>query len=1075
MDASRSKIVSLDKTWPAALNLRERKLLRQKNPDISSDIELGTKRIAAWDSGLLSIGDQPKSLLGNYLNVLGLSQPEAIDILGIDPEFLAVDVAPPKWVERIQASLDCPALGFELDFEAAARHVEPADFMPFIRAFALHAAQRVFAHTKDLNLDGKERVISSALKGLIETLLTQSARVLLVEFQARNLSRQLEGETDIDRYQAFLKMLDTATYRADLLGRFPVLARRLDISCENWVRATALLIQRLDHDWDALIETFHFSKDSQIEKVEGDSGDKHKGGLSVVVVHLNDGQRVVYKPRSIEVERRVHDVFRAANKLGVTDLKTWALLERSDYGWVEFLSTVDCTTQDQIKRYYVRVGHLLAVMNFLGAVDLHHENMLALGEFPAVIDFETILSPPLELVPNVYAPFVPLIRDSVVTTGLIPVGQESSMRGLSGIADSDKGGQMISQTLQKVGTNEMRYERTLVQMEDNKNIIRLNGKPVYAATHLKDIIAGFEAAYRSLADGLSTGALNEVFDALSGVDIRILIRNTKTYAVVLSETAHPTLLRDAFDLEKHFSQLISPNNISAFLEKVLLSELDDLQSGDVPWFGAKPTEADIFDARGKSISGVLQRSGWDHTKERLSRVGEMDLAQQIDFIASSFFLDNHDLQTVQSIKDDRSPTTLRHRDHISVTGATRQDRLLSACSNVVTMLRDGALQSDKHTVWLSLATMEGPAFSGLSLERGIAGIALFLAEYDRVTGTETDLTAQAANTFLAIVNEFLHETESTGGYSGNGGALWVGSRLHQLGIFDLRPHLPNWLNRTQKLIEHEAEFDIYSGLAGLGLSCLSVECVFPGSGALRLATECAERLMREAIQLPDGGAVWPSKGQTPSPENPAFAGFSHGSSGFALFLSEYARFTQNDQFLALANAALIYERSAYSPEHGNWERFRPESEFDGERVYQVAWCHGAAGIGLTRKRLLQLGIDYPEGQPLSKSALSTDFEIAKNAILERRHGGNHTLCHGRLGNCVIGLNLTSNEDDPQRVLFESTIDDMIEEIGSGNVVSDMPFGIIPSGFLTGLAGMGYGLLQSVSGVKMPDAMSLELL
>lgn len=65
-------------------------------------------------------------------------------------------------------------------------------------------------------------------------------------------------------------------------------------------------------------------------------------------------------------------------------------LEKVDYGWTEEVVRKECIDSEEVTNFYKRVGVLAATAYVLGIGDLHYENIIAHGEFPVIIDAETL-------------------------------------------------------------------------------------------------------------------------------------------------------------------------------------------------------------------------------------------------------------------------------------------------------------------------------------------------------------------------------------------------------------------------------------------------------------------------------------------------------------------------------------------------------------------------------------------------------------------------------------------------------------------------------------------------------------
>jgi lantibiotic modifying enzyme len=169
------------------------------------------------------------------------------------------------------------------------------------------------------------------------------------------------------------------------------------------------------------------------------------------------------------------------------------------------------------------------------------------------------------------------------------------------------------------------------------------------------------------------------------------------------------------------------------------------------------------------------------------------------------------------------------------------------------------------------------------------------------------------------------------------------------------------------------------------------------------------------------------------------------------------------RFAQGAQAALAYERSLFNPQACNWPDLR-NSDID-EPVYRVAWCHGAAGIGLTRLRMAQLSDD---------PALDAEIAAAVGTTVRKGFGRNHSLCHGDLGNLELLFesvrqhNIAISADELETIT--SRILGSIETTGwrCGTALD-----VETPGLMVGIAGMGYQLLRLAVTNRVPSVLLLD--
>jgi lantibiotic modifying enzyme len=209
---------------------------------------------------------------------------------------------------------------------------------------------------------------------------------------------------------------------------------------------------------------------------------------------------------------------------------------------------------------------------------------------------------------------------------------------------------------------------------------------------------------------------------------------------------------------------------------------------------------------------------------------------------------------------------------------------------------------------------------------------------------------------------------------------------------------------------------------------------------------------------------------TPVPAAQPLTGFLHGAAGIAWALLELAVVTGEERFRAAASAARAYERSLFSAEAGNWPDLRQlgplvrRQNCDDFR-FPVAWCHGATGIGLARLRAMRHCHD---------PRLRAEVHAALQATVNRGSSGNHSLCHGDLGSAELLLQASAALPDPRwRTEVGRHAHAIVESIDRAGWRCGTPGGVESPGLMTGLAGIGYGLLRLADPARVPSVLLLE--
>jgi len=230
-----------------------------------------------------------------------------------------------------------------------------------------------------------------------------------------------------------------------------------------------------------------------------------------------------------------------------------------------------------------------------------------------------------------------------------------------------------------------------------------------------------------------------------------------------------------------------------------------------------------------------------------------------------------------------------------------------------------------------------------------------------------------------------------------------------------------------------------------------------------VAGQCGERLLATAKRMP-AGAGWERKGGSFRP----LCGFSHGAAGIAWALLKLAAQTGEPRFRATALDALLYERSQFLPAAMNWpilqRELRTELPHWEAAACMTAWCHGAPGIGLAR--LLAL----PD---LDDAAVRAEISVALETTLARGFGGNHSPCHGDLGNLELLLQADAVLGDARwRGEAYRIAGGVLADIERRGWQCGHPSAVETPGLMTGLAGIGYGLLRLADPERVPSVLTL---
>jgi type 2 lantibiotic biosynthesis protein LanM len=1006
----------------------------------------------------------------------GISEDDLLYILGEQEEALRQrqEMNPPPWVVALEAAFSQETEADELPLTAERTASHAHSFLVMLRPLILAGRRRLHEGVQALRARHGElpfdpQVVDGfmlpALSGRLSMKLT---RVMLLELNVARLMGRLSGETTTDRFASFIRLLGDRDFALGLLEEYPVLARLAVENVDRWVAFQLDFLTHLCADKDEIARIFCEGTDpGKLVRVDCNLGDPHRGGRTVQVGAWSSGLRLAYKPRALALDAHFNELLAWLNeRVDLPPFRALRILDRGAYGWSEFVAAEPCHSADAAERFYRRQGAYAALLRVLAGADFHYENVIAAGEHPTLVDLEGLFRPRI----SNDAPTSPADRivastldRSVLRIGLFPSlmpnNPDEERVDFSGLGSPV--GQLTPFTVHGVenaGTDQARAVRTRARLEGAHNQPRLGEKPVDHSDYIETLCHGFRSMYRFLLQHRDALLAPEGPMASFGRDeVRVIARASRLYGCMLQECTHPDALQSGLVLDRFLDHLWITAERWPEISEFIPAERAAMHMGDIPIFNTHPSSLDIWDGMGAPIIGVIQETGQDVSVSLLRELSGSDLDRQEWFIRASF-------ASQMSEDHDGAPAS----DSTTPTSTLTRERLVKAAGLTADWLSAAALRHDGEVAWIGLTQLRDKNWvintrAEIDLYSGIAGICLFLAYHERMTGESATgkLAREAAFTLRRLVELRKQETRSIGGFCGWGAILYTFAHLGALWTEEAFWNDAEALvTHVEAHVENDDALDIISGAAGCIGGLLTLHHCTGSRRVLDVAKRCGEWLIARSEPQARGRA-WKTSG---CPDVP-LTGFSHGAAGMAWALLELASVSGEERFFTPAREAIEYERSLFSNTARNWPDLRPwtQSTSAATKSFMVAWCHGAPGIGLARLRALRHWQD---------PALHEEIAAAVETTTVRKLG-NQSLCHGELGNIDFLLGAREVKSDLVTERIARTTSAILDSIEEGDRRCATPLRVDTPGLMLGVAGIGYGLLRLADPELVPSILSLE--
>ncbi|MBN1994407.1 MAG: type 2 lantipeptide synthetase LanM family protein [Anaerolineae bacterium] len=1070
-------------------------------PDLSDEKTI-TTRLDAWAKAVDEEGQ--REVLQRVWDWDGVTAETARRMVA--PVTLRADAPLPEWAELLGQVLTTPIENDSLPFfQKDAPIAFQEILLPFLLVF--ERAMQTSPGWQRLSANAQTQVT----RNLLMTLSHRSGESLYLQFNAfRNrqpfgplavIAVQKGKPPGATMYQKFVAQMRDGGLRA-MLNKYPVLARVLATLTLLRIRVFQEFLAQLDADADALSHTFNQGEAvGQVESITLGLSDAHRGGHGVFGLKFESGLQLIYKPKDLAAEAAYNDLLTWLNARGAPlELRPLIVLNRGEYGWVTFAEHAACEDEAALQRFYARVGMLLCLTYALEGTDCHYENLIACGEQPILIDHETLFHHrvPEEVTDEVRATaiFKALGKtgESVLRVGLLPgwrIGKDKKIvYDVSGLGAF--GEQLVpfrSVRLKYANTDAMNMSLEHGQLKPEGNVPMLNGAPARLEEHVEQVVNGFRAMYDFLlAQRDALLAPDSPLQAFRRANVRFIFRATQVYGSLLKQAIQPAYLFDGAEYSLFLERIARAHvqiETKPSCYPMLASERIGLYQLDIPFFVARTDSADLqldqLDAEAfqvEAIKNYFEGPSFERAVARLQSLSPEDCGWQAYLIQISL------RARVAGQDRDQAPVVLPSADAPDSPVPTPADEPVSELFVTHALAIANKLRADVFLGDNGSATWLGPQYisevkryqlSALSYSfyDGTTGVGLFLAALARITGDDTWRNLSLAafhSTREGLKKEFddLFRLSGLGGTSGVTCPLYPLVRSGQwLGdeslIEDARAAAQKL---TREQIQIDPILDIISGSAGAILGLLAVYEATGDIVALERAVDCEEHLLNSRVAAFTGHRVW--KGIASQP----LTGFSHGAAGGAYALQRLAQASGRAEFDAAAEEALAYENALFDPAYNNWPDLR--NSVDGTSAdlaqpeFMNGWCHGAAGIGMSRLGNLALA-----DTPTIRRDIEAALTVARRSLAKSEQLADH-LCCGNLGRVELfataGQALRKPELIEEARGYAAQIIAHAEQDGGFHYAAFLPRGIFSPGFFQGGSGIGYELLRLAYPEKLPNVL-----
>lgn len=875
----------------------------------------------------------------------------------------------------------------------------------------------------------KQAIMYSLLTNITEEITGLSIRTLIVELNNLKSNNLLEGETSIERYNYFNQKLTEELYLQEIFSRYPVLLYLIDIKITNQLILVEELLERLGKDRYDIEIKFNMSVNN-LTNINISSGDSHNNGKKVVIIQFFD-KYIVYKPHGLSPESLFNEIIDYLNtKFAFEfDLKKLECIDRTNYGWQEFAVYSEAENSYDIHKFYYRTGVFLSIFYMFSCSDLHHENILACKDTPAIFDLETLVNIFQQSVEGttISSKINEEIAGSVLGTMLLPVIFANGCFDfdLSGMSGNDD---MISNkwfyfNIENLGTDDICFKKEACTSPKTKNSLIYNNEIISPKLNFSSIKNGFSTCYSALEE-CSDEILNIVNKSM--LVIRHVLRQTAVYARFLEASTYPKYLESMEAMQNLFSKLYT----SSSNNDIVKCEIDSLMKHDVPYFSSCLNSTTITGNKKENIQDYFPKLAYEVIEDKIKSFNKNDLNKQVYYISQSLstikgsvnnYIYDYDIDSKYSYLSNARSIA----DQICNLAVFNSDQ--SEASFLMTLE-----SSDMKKI---ISIMDFNLYTGGGIILFLATLGIELKEEKYVIIAEQFLNYQLSN--IDLFN-------SISAFTGIDSRIYICYNMYK--ITNNKSYYKEIHKMLLKIkLDENYSKDFVTGSAGLIIVLLNI---FEKEQD-KIYLEKAELLGKDLYQY------------LSKEKNKLLTGLAHGLSGFAWALIKLGIVTNKQEYIRLGMKLIEKENMYYTPSENNWLDLREENQ------YLSYWCYGAAGISLSRVKIQEL--------------LNHDTNIITDDLLngieniQTHKCKSSAICHGNFGNIDILLEIGKIKKMDNLITFAKNFanTELANIQNNGMVLGDDSY-LIDYSFMQGVSGIGYSLIRLANN-NYPSILSLDVL
>lgn len=929
----------------------------------------------------------------------------------------------PQWLQVLEDIM----LEFEED---KIKSLEVVDISVVVFPFMSYVGSRLNEFDwGQSRIDLSEEAFQNILQSYMVQMIHFFEKCIVIELENYKHTYGFEKQDKGEQFQEFLrKQFSTKQQFYEFYKKYAVSSRLAAVRTVYFLNNMKEFFSNLMECADEISKEFQIQV-GEIKNLGLSAGDSHEKGKEVIIVQF-ENSRVVYKPKNLDICQAFSRFIEFVNKdFDGLPLKTPKGVYKENCAFLEFIEYKTCTDTKEMERYYERFGYTLALGYFLAITDLHLENIIANGEYPVIVDGETMMQNSIRfykkesVISRFYSKY---FTETILSTALLPntVKLDDNLE-LSALAGDEQTSHKKYLSVVNPETSDFHFEEQEYTMSSSNNIPMLNEKKVDFKKYCYFIISGFEKMmdyFYKNKQRLIQGE-NAPLAVFQNKKIRFLAKGTQKYGEMFEFLNHPSCCSEMLVRERILQNIWAYPH---FNKDIIKSEYRDMLFNDIPIFYSSTSCRDLYDSYGNVFKNYFDETGYHKVVNRIQYFDKEQQKVQTDLLYMHL-----------GVYDEYKPMEFARRKYTFSKG--KVDAIAEA-EKIAEKLMESAQEDDLGNInWNVIQITEQSAtfgMAGLDLYEGISGIALFFLELYRVT---------QKSKYMEYYHKCMKCCEKDFDYSPNKYSAYCSKLSVLLPVlvemkWKKSSSYEKLLHRAIKQLEEKNKEEIaasegfqtdWIGCAGFLVLLLEIqdnaECLTEKE---KMILEQFSKELYEIVIEKTENCSWE-------------VGQAHGISGVMLALARYVEKDNKEHGEIVKKLILLYLKK-------EMEEYETHAQEEKDK-----WCRGLSGMILSRLEISRY---------ISNEEITRQIKILTDKLLTCQQDlfVGDSLCHGNAGTIFV-IKLLIEHEVEQKAQLELVLEKMLRQVKGESLYNGYRLvntqTVEQPGLFTGSAGVGYMYLK----------------